>query len=257
MTELQFHLEYFDGPLDLLLHLIKDSKIDIETVFLSDVTEQYLKFMDELDRIDMDMQAEFLSVAATLLEIKSKALLPRYEEEATVEDDVDANELIRRLEEYKIIKELSSELKEIEDVGKLYKVPDPSAYASRIAFKESSMDKLFEAFNKVLLLVAAEEEKQKAVQRIIPKDSFTVEEQQERVIRTLKDRGETTFFALVEENKSRLQLVTMLLAILELIKNQVITISQSEMFEDIDIKLRDEREAVAAENTTEADTIGG
>lgn len=241
MTELQFHLEYFDGPLDLLLHLIKDSKIDIESVFLSDVTEQYLKYMDELDRIDMDMQAEFLSVAATLLEIKSRALLPKYEEEPTFDEDADANELLRRLEEYKIIKNLSGELKGIEEIGRLYKTPDPSAYASRIAFKESDMDKLFEAFNKMLMLVAEEEEKQKAVQRIIPKDTFTVEEQQDKVIKTLRDRGKTTFFALVSEKKSRLQLVTMLLAILELIKNQVITISQNEMFDDIDIELKEEK----------------
>lgn len=241
MTELQFHLEYFDGPLDLLLHLIKDSKIDIESVFLSDVTEQYLKYMDELDRIDMDMQAEFLSVAATLLEIKSRALLPKYEEEPTFDEDADANELLRRLEEYKIIKNLSGELKGIEEIGRLYKTPDPSAYASRIAFKESDMDKLFEAFNKMLMLVAEEEEKQKAVQRIIPKDAFTVEEQQDKVIKTLRDRGKTTFFALVSEKKSRLQLVTMLLAILELIKNQVITISQNEMFDDIDIELKEEK----------------
>lgn len=241
MTELQFHLEYFDGPLDLLLHLIKDSKIDIESVFLSDVTEQYLKYMDELDRIDMDMQAEFLSVAATLLEIKSRALLPKYEEEPTFDEDADANELLRRLEEYKIIKNLSGELKDIEEIGRLYKTPDPSAYASRIAFKESDMDKLFEAFNKMLMLVAEEEEKQKAVQRIIPKDTFTVEDQQDKVIKTLRDRGRTTFFALVSEKKSRLQLVTMLLAILELIKNQVITISQNEMFDDIDIELKEEK----------------
>lgn len=241
MTELQFHLEYFDGPLDLLLHLIKDSKIDIESVFLSDVTEQYLKYMDELDRIDMDMQAEFLSVAATLLEIKSRALLPKYEEEPTFDEDADANELLRRLEEYKIIKNLSGELKDIEEIGRLYKTPDPSAYASRIAFKESDMDNLFEAFNKMLMLVAEEEEKQKAVQRIIPKDTFTVEDQQDKVIKTLRDRGRTTFFALVSEKKSRLQLVTMLLAILELIKNQVITISQNEMFDDIDIELKEEK----------------
>lgn len=241
MTELQFHLDYFDGPLDLLLHLIKDSKIDIESVFLSDVTEQYLKYMDELDRIDMDMQAEFLSVAATLLEIKSRALLPKYEEETTFDEDADANELLRRLEEYKIIKNLSGELKDIEEIGRLYKTPDPSAYASRIAFKESDMDKLFEAFNKMLMLVAEEEEKQKAVRRIIPKDTFTVEEQQDKVIKTLRDRGRTTFFALVSEKKSRLQLVTMLLAILELIKNQVITISQNEMFDDIDIELKEEK----------------
>ena len=241
MTELQFHLEYFDGPLDLLLHLIKDSKIDIESVFLSDVTEQYLKYMDELDRIDMDMQAEFLSVAATLLEIKSRALLPKYEEEPTFDEDADANELLRRLEEYKIIKNLSGELKGIEEIGRLYKTPDPSAHASRIAFKESDMDKLFEAFNKMLMLVAEEEEKQKAVQRIIPKDTFTVEEQQDKVIKTLRDCGKTTFFALVSEKKSRSQLVTMLLAILELIKNQVITISQNEMFDDIDIELKEEK----------------
>lgn len=240
MTELEFHLDYFDGPLDLLLHLIKDSKIDIESVFLSDVTEQYLKYMEELNMVDMETQSEFLSVASTLLEIKSKALLPKYEDEPTFVDD-DANELLRRLEEYKIIKNLSKELKSIEEVGKYYKTSDPSAFVDKVIFAESDVDKLLKAFNKVMTLVSLQEQKEQMVQRVIPKDTVTVEMQQDKILTELSSGGKTTFFKLVKEKKNKMQLVTMLLAILELIKNQVISIKQSEMFDDIDIELKDNK----------------
>lgn len=239
MNELQFHLDYFDGPLDLLLHLIKDSKIDIESVFLSDVTDQYLKYMEELKSVDMEMQTEFLSVASTLLEIKSKALLPKYEEEVAAVDD-DAQDLLRRLEEYKIIKKLSGELKKIEEVGKYYKESDPTAFVNNVVFASSDISELIKAFNKVMLKAVESESRTQTVHSIIPKDSVTVEEQQDKLITRLRECKKTTFFSLVKDKQTKLQLVTMLLAILELIKNQVIKISQSDLFEDIDIELKEE-----------------
>lgn len=235
---MRFHLEYFDGPLDLLLHLIRESKIEIENVFMSDVTEQYISYMDELDRVDIEAQAEFLSIASTLLEIKSKALLPRYEEE-TEQIDEDAGELLRRLEEYKLIKEMSASLKGIEDIGKMYRPANPADFAEKVIFKESDISMLLKACNRLLMMQQEISGREKTVQKIIPKDTTTVEEQQVKVLNVLKERGKTTFFELVKEKVDRTQLVTMLLAILDLIKNQIITISQSEMFDDIDIELKE------------------
>lgn len=238
MEPMRFHLEYFEGPLDLLLHLIRESKIEIESVFMSDVTEQYLSYMDELDRVDIEAQAEFLAVASTLLEIKSKALLPKYEEEQTQVDD-DANELLRRLEEYKLIKKMSESLKEIEETGKLYRPADPEDFAEKVVFLESDISMLLKACNRLLMMQQEMDGREKTVQKIIPKDSTTVEEQQTKVLKVLKERGKTTFFELVKEKISKTQLVTMLLAILDLIKNQVIKISQNGLFDDIDIEFKE------------------
>lgn len=238
MEQMRFHLEYFEGPLDLLLHLIRESKIEIESVFMSDVTEQYLSYMDELDRVDIEAQAEFLAVASTLLEIKSKALLPKYEEETTQVDE-DANELLRRLEEYKLIKKMSESLKEIEETGKLYRPADPEDFAEKVVFLESDISMLLKACNRLLMMQQEMDGREKTVQKIIPKDSTTVEEQQTKVLKVLKERGKTTFFELVKEKISKTQLVTMLLAILDLIKNQVIKISQNGLFDDIDIEFKE------------------
>ena len=238
MEQMRFHLEYFEGPLDLLLHLIRESKIEIESVFMSDVTEQYLSYMDELDRVDIEAQAEFLAVASTLLEIKSKALLPKYEEEQTQVDE-DANELLRRLEEYKLIKKMSESLKEIEETGKLYRPADPADFAEKVVFLESDISMLLKACNRLLMMQQEMDVREKTVQKIIPKDSTTVEEQQTKVLKVLKERGKTTFFELVKEKVSKTQLVTMLLAILDLIKNQVIKISQNGLFDDIDIEFKE------------------
>lgn len=238
MEQMRFHLEYFEGPLDLLLHLIRESKIEIESVFMSDVTEQYLSYMDELDRVDIEAQAEFLAVASTLLEIKSKALLPKYEEEQTQVDE-DANELLRRLEEYKLIKKMSESLKEIEETGKLYRPADPADFAEKVVFLESDISMLLKACNRLIMMQQEMDIREKTVQKIIPKDSTTVEEQQTKVLKVLKERGKTTFFELVKEKVSKTQLVTMLLAILDLIKNQVIKISQNGLFDDIDIEFKE------------------
>ncbi len=233
---MQFHLEYFDGPLDLLLHLIKDSKIDIETVFLSEVTSQYLDYMSELDRIDIELQAEFLSVASTLLEIKSKALLPRYEV-IGIDEDEDADDLLKRLEEYKMFKDVSKTLKDIEEVGKLYKERDDSTLVSKVVFLESDLDKLMSAFTKMLMVATDDTRREKMVEKVIPKDVVTVEKQRVKLRATLKDRGKVTFFSLFDKTVTKIELVVTLLAILEMIKNQEITIRQQKEFDDIDIEL--------------------
>ena len=100
----RFKLDNFEGPLDLLLHLIKEAKLDIATVKLADITEQYLNYMQDLKNIDMDRASEFITVAATLIEIKSKKLLP-VEQEATVDEEEDDEAiLLRRLKEYELFK---------------------------------------------------------------------------------------------------------------------------------------------------------
>ena len=100
----QFKLDNFEGPLDLLLHLIKESKMEIFEVKLADITEQYLQYLSSIDQLDMEKASDFIEVAAILIEIKSKSLLPKPEPEVVDEED-DETRLLRQLQEYKIFKE--------------------------------------------------------------------------------------------------------------------------------------------------------
>ena len=140
----------FNGPLDLLLHLIKEAKIEIKDVFVSQVTEQFLLYMDGLSILDVDKASEYLNMAATLLEIKSKSILPKIEE-LVDEDDLEQN-LIRQLEEYKLFKEASVKLKEKENVDRFYKDPDKTVGDVRIVYSDFNLDGLIDAFSKLLML---------------------------------------------------------------------------------------------------------
>ena len=122
--EYRFRLDQFEGPLDLLLHLIKTTKIDIFEVSLSSITEQYLEYMKQIDDLDMEKASEFIDMSATLLEIKSRHLLPTDPIE-TDEEDPEVR-LKRQIEEYRIFKEQSEKLSKIEDICKFYKTPDDS-----------------------------------------------------------------------------------------------------------------------------------
>ena len=119
-----YKLQVFEGPLDLLLHLIEKNKVDIYDIPIVTITEQYLEYVEQMQERDMDVMSEFLVMAGTLLQIKSKMLLPKEEEEEVEEEDPRA-ELVRRLLEYKMYKYAALELKDMElDAShNLYKKP--------------------------------------------------------------------------------------------------------------------------------------
>jgi len=119
----KFKLDQFEGPLDLLLHLIKITKIDIRDIFLSNITEQYFEIIKNADDLDIEKASEFINMSATLLEIKSKQLLPHDEE---LGEDDESERFFRRIEEYELLKNQSQKLAEIENVDRLYKAPDNS-----------------------------------------------------------------------------------------------------------------------------------
>ena len=140
-------LDNFEGPLDLLLHLIKEAKIEIKDVFVSQVTEQFLMYINGVDSLDVDKASEYLNMAATLLEIKSKSILPKIDEFL---DDIEDPEsvLIRQLEEYNLFKEASAKLKEQENVLRFYKEPDKSVGDVKIVYNDFNLDGLINAFSK-------------------------------------------------------------------------------------------------------------
>ncbi|MBQ3597040.1 MAG: segregation/condensation protein A [Clostridia bacterium] len=232
-------LDIFEGPLDLLLHLIKEAKIEIKDVFVSQVTEQFLKYMEGLSILDVDKASEYLSMAATLLEIKSKSILPRDEElEGEMYDE--ENLLIQKLEEYKLFKEASEKLKEQQNVLRFYKEPDKSVGDVKVVYTDFNLDGLINAFSKLLMRVD-NKTRQENVLKEIPKEVFTVKDKVDIIRNILLDKKQVSFFETFDGIYSKNELITTFQAMLELLKLQYITVEQNGVFDDITITLRDDR----------------
>lgn len=226
-------LDNFEGPLDLLLYLIKDSKVEIENIKLALVTDQYLEYMEDLDKIDMEKAAEFIDIAATLIEIKSKHLLPS-EQPIEIDEQDDEKILIMRLKEYKLFKEASEKLKAQENVNRLYKQPDDKVNDFRVILKQMNVDNLISAFTKMLskasLEVAIEETK------TIERDRWTVEEKEFEIRTLVSEKGIMKFSEIVTNDFTRGEIITTFMALLELLKRQQIIVSQYEQFGEITIE---------------------
>ncbi|MEG1500281.1 MAG: segregation/condensation protein A [Clostridia bacterium] len=225
-------LDNFEGPLDLLLHLIKDAKMDITTVKLSAITEQYLEYMNQIPELDMDKASDFIEVAATLIEIKSKKLLPRPEELLPDEEDPEAK-LLRQLQEYKIFKEASESLQTFENVDRFYKVPDKSAGNCKIILKDMSLDGLLDAFSNIL--AKASIKKEELVEKKITKDRFTVAEKIAAIKDAILFRESVRFSELLEHDNTKSEIINVFLALLELLKMQIVKAKQIENFTEIEI----------------------
>lgn len=236
----------FEGPLDLLLYLVNKAEISIRDIFVSEVTEQFIEYVRSAEDLDMERESEYLGMAATLLEIKSKELLPIMQfdwESDGMEDDMydDPQEnIFRQLEEYKLFKEASENLKKQETVDIFYKEPDESATDVRIEYTDFNLKNLVDAFSKLLARLDLEK-RIKNAQKEIPKEVFTVADKINYIKTTMLERQTCSFFELFKEDASRMEVITTFQALLELLKLQYLTCEQSETFGDITINLREDR----------------
>lgn len=239
VVEYSTKLDNFDGPLDLLLHLIKEAKIEIKDIFVSQVTEQFLEYMSGVEQLDVDKASEYLNMAATLIEIKSKSVLPRIEDYI---DDIEDPEqaLIRQVEEYKLFKEATEKLKEQENVLRFYKEPDKSVDEVKVVYNDFNLDGLISAFSKLLMRVD-DKKRQENVLKEIPKEVFTVKDKVEHIRTVLLDKKESSFFELFSSYYTKNELITTFQAMLELLKLQYISVVQNGVFDDITITLREDR----------------
>lgn len=232
-------LNQFEGPLDLLLHLIKEAKIDIQEIFISEITEQYLKLMDDIDEVDIEKASDFIDMAATLLEIKSKKLLPK----PVVVDDMDEEDpevvFIRQVQEYKLFKEASEKLKTIEDVDRFYKKPDDKVGDFRYVLSENlDVNALISAFTKLMQNIT--EKAETPTPRKIEKDRFTVAQKIAQIKDTLLEKNNFMFSELFDADYSRSEIINTFLAVLELLKGQLIKVVQDSSFDDIQIYKKEE-----------------
>lgn len=230
-------LKQFDGPLDLLLTLISSAKVDIKDIFVSEITDQYLKSMELVEELDMDTASEFLQMAATLIEIKSRALLPK---PPKVEEGEESPEemLIRQLEEYKAFKEISARMKVLEDDAKLLYTKLPEEFPlppQQFEWKGLTIDKLSAAFAKVLARLEAQADAEKFARREIRRDTFTVSGCMMRIQRRLR-RGNVRFADLFDDAPGKSEMITVFLALLELIRLSRAVAVQQDVYGDIEIQ---------------------
>ncbi len=235
---LTLHLGQFEGPLDMLLFLIGKAKIDIKDIFVSEVTDQYIQSVQNAPDLDMDDASAFINMAATLLEIKSRALLPKPKLEEGEEDPEQA--LIRQLEEYQRFKEIAQNMQGFEKAAALmfeklpeeYPLPPPT-----LELKNLTMEGLLAAFARVMARVKEEDEEPIQTARRIVRDEFTVPRCSAHILKRLK-KGPVKFDELFSPQPSRDEVVTLFLALLELLRLGRVSAEQDGIFGDMVLEAR-------------------
>lgn len=228
-------LQLFEGPLDLLLYLVKKDHLNIYDIPIAEVTEQYLRYLELMRLLDLNIAGEFLVMAATLMQIKSKMLLPP-EENPQVEQEQDPRaELVRRLLEYEKFKQIAQELRQREE-GQLeiYKRKVPETEKKEFVndqevYFEASIFDLISAFSQALADVPKE------IFYEVIKDEFTVEEKIHQILHLLLLRSSISLSELFQQAKNKMEIVVTFLAILELIRLKEIIARQKALFEEIEI----------------------
>ena len=233
-------LKAFEGPLDLLLHLIEKAEVDIYDIPIAEITDQYLQYINIIEIRDLEVSSEFLVMAATLLEIKSKMLLPKPKKEESGGEAIDPREeLIRKLIEYKKYKEISLELKDklglYEKV--FYKSPEPiEDYINDVtSITNVSLDMLYISFKNILLKNVS---KKSSSFREIYREVVTVDDKIRLINKLLASKPSFYFDDLFLSCGNRYEIIVTFLAILELIKRRSLIIEQEKNFARILIKRR-------------------
>lgn len=229
----------FEGPMDLLLHLVKENNIDIIELNVEEITEQYLKYIEEAEELNLDIASEYLTLAAELIEIKSMSLLPK---KVVVEDDYEEDpreNLIARLIEYQKYKEVTKDLKELEEQRKHFYSKSPSNLkefkeSEEINYGDLTMDLLMNAFQKFL----DRKEEEKPLNTKITKKEYSVSARSREIKDVLKKRKKVEFEELFEIVTKDYVVVTFL-SILSMAKKGELIITQNDNFSKIVLSLKE------------------
>ena len=245
MSAYEIKLSAFEGPLDLLLHLISKAKIDIKDIFISQITEQYLEYIEDMPE-DMELASDFLQMAATLIYIKSRALLPRAKDEDIDEDGLTPEErLIVKLEEYKRYKAVSQELRELEQDAALsyYKLPEEviSLEGSATIYSNADADALCRLF--LNAMSRAEKRAAPPPEVKIREDSFNVRRQMKVIMARLSIVPKLTFDDLLSSRPGREEIAVTFLSLLELLHKNAVRVRQDSAFGGIYISKAEGKDA--------------
>ncbi len=234
-------IDEFEGPLDLLLHLIKESNINIQDIEINEITKQYLDYINKMEELNINVAASYLVMAAELMEIKSKSLLPPSEDENSDEDEeevVSRESLINKLLEYEKYKNMIDTFKGMESERQNIYVKAPEKVSNYVDglianTDDTSVEDLVEAFKKFLERV----DREKPITTKITNKEYSVKERKKSIRNILKEKKKVLFTDLFEERTTSFIVVTFL-SILEMTKEREIIIKQDANFKDITIELK-------------------
>ena len=239
---INFKINEFEGPLDLLLHLIKENKMDIMNIEIEKITEQYISYLNEQEKMNLEIASEYLVMASELIELKSKLLLPNPKVEETEEEQVDPREeLVNRLLEYQAYKEITKVLKEQEELRKEIYTKSPENIKNYIEedtrlSSDITLDDLVEAFKKYL----ERKQESRPLKTKVTTNEISVSSRRLEIKSILKKKPKVSFFELFPVlNKE--YIVATFLAILEMAKNKELKITQNKNFDDIICEVQDEK----------------
>lgn len=235
-------LQVFEGPLDLLLHLIDKNKVDIYDIPIVEITEQYLDYIRQMETEDMNVMSEFLVMAATLLDIKCKMLLPKEVNEEGEEEDPRA-ELVQKLLEYKLYKYMSFELKDrqVDAQKTFYKKPtlpkEVADYRPPVDYEElvgdMTLSRLHEIFKSMMKRQADRIDPVRSTYGKIEKDEVSMDDKLIYVEEYIRKHKRCSFRELLSRQRGKMEIIVTFLVILEMMKVGRIMIEQEEIFDDI------------------------
>ncbi len=248
---IQLSLPYFEGPLDLLLHLIEREELDITTVALVQIADQYLGYLHQSEQLNLDALADFIYIGARLMLLKSRALLPRppAPDSAGELDDDDGEDLAEQLREYRRFKEAAGQLRAIESAGlhSYPRVAPPPELPPPLGLEGVTLDLLRQMVEQALARVPEEPEPH----AVIRPHKVTVREKVALIRERLAAEGRLSFRALIAEARSRMEVIVSFMAVLELIKSRVLEAEQDAIFADI-VLLPAEDDALTSDDSTTA-----
>ena len=243
--ELTVKLQVFEGPLDLLLHLLEKNKVNIYDIPIVEITNQYMEYIAEMRRQDLNVMSEFLVMAATLLDIKSKMLLPAKESEDEEEEDPRA-ELVMRLLEYKKFRLMSEELKDLETGADRVFYKDPTIPPEVKEYEEPvDLDKLLDGVTLTKLQKIFEAVMKRQQDKIDPvrstfgtikKEPVSLEDKITSVLGYARKHRKFSFRQMLEKQRDKTEVVVTFLALLELMKVGKIHLTQEHLFDDMYIE---------------------
>lgn len=234
-------LEVFEGPFDLLYHLIEKNEINIYDIPIAKLTDQYLEYLEKMQQVNMENISEFLVMAATLIEIKSKLLLPKNKAEEKEEIDP-REELVKKLVEYKKFKVIAQELDNLQINGLKTLFKEADIKLGDLDEKEDDVSKILNGLSLTDILIAFEgvmKRKEKKVDKVrsgfnsVQKDLYTIEEKSEYLLDLLKLFEKVKFQDIFREDADKMEVVVTFLALLELIKVNEVNIYQDKIFGEI------------------------
>lgn len=233
----EIKIENFEGPLDLLCHLIDKNKMNICDIKISEITDQYIEFLNNMEKLNLEITSEFLIMASTLLYLKSKTLLPVEKEE---EKELTEEELLRRIVEYKKYKEITNVLKENFELysKRIFKLPETIELPKQQLEKKYTRDLIPKVYEEVIKKNEQRINKNaKNIQKIAITDTYTVASKVKEMYKALIKNKKFVFNKLFpEERCNKNEIVTAFTGLLELSRRNKVYTSQNELFGDITVK---------------------